>query len=181
MRAWLDGKMVDWREITVSPLSHGFSRGMAIIEVAQLVRTQKGPSIFIHDDHLHRFYTSATLAGSLRARFEAFGLAVSELDSSDVMEIQPLAQRGIDAVRSLHRPQALILNTCRFGPHSKGDDTRPVEEVEAMKASRDPVALSRARLGAATVKALEQQIDAEVKQAFEQALADAYPLAEVQR
>ena len=61
MQAWLDGKFLDWREIVVSPMSHVFSRGLAIFEVALVTTTQKGLSIFVMDDHMRRFYKSADL------------------------------------------------------------------------------------------------------------------------
>lgn len=59
--AWLDGKFIDWREVMVSPLSHGFSRGVSIFEVALVADTLGGPTIFMHDQHLERFYESARL------------------------------------------------------------------------------------------------------------------------
>ncbi len=123
--------------------------------------------------------TASVLAGSIRARFEAFGLRVNEMDSSDVMQIQSLAAGCIAEVRSSQHPQALILNTCRFGPHSKSDDTRPANDLARMKAERDPLQISRPRLDAARVAELEAKINTEVRQAFEQALADPFPQTEV--
>jgi TPP-dependent pyruvate/acetoin dehydrogenase alpha subunit len=123
--------------------------------------------------------TASVLAGSIRARFEAFGLQVNELDSSDVMQIQSLAAGCIAEVRRCQHPQALILNTCRFGPHSKSDDTRPANDLDRMKAERDPLQISRPRLDAARVAELEAKINTEVRQAFEQALADPFPQTEV--
>lgn len=61
MEAWLDGEFVDWQEVKVSPLSHAFSRGVAIFEVALVCSTERGPSVFLHQDHLERFYNSARL------------------------------------------------------------------------------------------------------------------------
>ena len=81
-------------------------------------------------------------------RFEAFGIPVRELDSSDVLEIHAAAGELIAAVRSERRPRALLLHTCRFGPHSKGDDTRSVQEVERMRKERDPLRIHAARLPA---------------------------------
>ena len=122
--------------------------------------------------------TTLALAGSLPARFEAFGIQATELDSSDVMEIAPTAFRVVDEVRSTNQPQALILNTVRFGPHSKGDDTRPQAEMDALKAVRDPIKISTARLSAAELKSTHDEVEAEVRQAFEQALADPFPVLE---
>ncbi len=136
--------------------------------------------IVVENNHIAQTTpTSTALAGSIRARFEAFGITVSELDSSDVTAIQPLAANCIEGVRTTQHPQALILNTCRFGPHSKIDDNRPVEDLARMKAERDPLQISRPRLDAARVADLEAKINTEVRQAFEQALADPFPQTEV--
>jgi len=135
--------------------------------------------IVVENNHIAQTTpTSTALAGSIRARFEAFGIAVSELDSSDVTVIQPLAANCIEGVRTAQHPQALILNTCRFGPHSKSDDTRPAEDLARMKAERDPLSISRARLDEHLVADLEKKIDAEVHQTFEQALTDPFPQTE---
>ncbi len=77
-----------------------------------------------------------TLAGSVASRFQAFGISTTELDTSDVLEIQPVAKSILAEIRSQHKPQALILNTYRFGPHSKGDDTRSADYLMQIKSTR---------------------------------------------
>lgn len=135
--------------------------------------------IVVENNHIAQTTpTTTTLAGSIQERFNAFGLAVKELDSSDVMEILPVAKKSIEDVRTQQRPQALILNTCRFGPHSKGDDTRSIEEVERLKDTRDPLKISEVRLNSGEIHNLKQQVDAEVRQAFDLALADPFPSVE---
>lgn len=135
--------------------------------------------IVVENNHIAQTTPTATvLAGSMRARFESFGITVSELESSDVTEIQPLARQCIESVRNTQHPQTLILNTCRFGPHSKSDDTRPAEDLIRMKSERDPLRISRTRLDENLLADLEQKINADVRQAFEQALADSFPQTE---
>ena len=135
--------------------------------------------IVVENNHIAQTTpTALTLAGSIRGRFEAFGLAAAELDSSDVLEIAAAAQKMICEVRASSRPQALILNTCRFGPHSKGDDTRPQAEVDQMRATRDPLKISAARLSKADLDSIHTQVDEEAQAAFAQALADPFPVME---
>lgn len=61
MKAWFDGKFVEWSDATAPVLSHGFSRGSAIYEVLDIVMTDQGPAYFALDEHIERFYTSAEL------------------------------------------------------------------------------------------------------------------------
>ena len=115
------------------------------------------------------------LAGEMKARFAAFDIPVHELDTSDVLEISTAAEGLFDHIRSGGGPQALILHTCRFGPHSKGDDTRDRKLVAALQHQRDPLRIHAARLDPEPRAAIEADVDAEVQAAFEQALADPLP------
>jgi TPP-dependent pyruvate/acetoin dehydrogenase alpha subunit len=115
------------------------------------------------------------LAGDIGARFAAFGIPHEELDSSDVLEILPLAKKKIEAVRSQDSPQALILNTHRFGPHSKGDDTRNPQEMARWREERDPVQIHGVRLSKEERSAIGAEVSAEVDGAFQQALQDPLP------
>ncbi len=73
-----------------------------------------------------------------------------------------------------HRAR-LILHTCRFGPHSKGDDTRSSEELEGMRRDRDPLSIQGARLTPEKRTAVEVEVDTDVARAYEQALGDPFP------
>lgn len=98
------------------------------------------------------------LAGSMRARFEAFGIAVEEVDSTDIAEISPVAERAVNRVREQRAPCAMIIHTYRLCHHSKNDDNRPREEVEARMAL-DPLAVHAARLSADTVVHIDGQVN----------------------
>lgn len=110
------------------------------------------------------------LAGDIAARFRAFSLEVDELDTSDVGEIVPVAAQALAQIRQSGRPRALLLNTARFGPHSKGDDTRPAQAVERLRAERDPILLLAERLHPAQRQAIEGTVRQEIDLAFQQAL-----------
>jgi pyruvate dehydrogenase E1 component alpha subunit len=78
-------------------------------------------------------------------------------------------------VRQESAPRALILHTCRFGPHSKGDDTRPSTEVDRLRERRDPLAIQAARLQQSQRDEIEADIREKITQAFEMALTDPQP------
>ena len=115
------------------------------------------------------------VAGDLKARFTAFGIPASELDSSDVREIHDLAGEMLTSVRRRSAPGALILKTCRFGPHSKGDDTRPLVEIEKLRRERDPLVIQAARLPQVEREQIEAEGEAEISAAFHQAMNDPWP------
>jgi len=115
------------------------------------------------------------VAGDIAARFTAFGIPAVETDTSDVLEIQVGAEKLLGEVRTTSTPRALILHTCRFGPHSKGDDTRPVDDVERLKQKRDPLSIQAARLSPNLREEVEAEINARIDQAFQRALNDPLP------
>ena len=129
--------------------------------------------VVLEDNHIAQTTpTRYALAGDMRARFEAFGIPALELDTSDVMEI---AAQTLQVMREVHEeiaPRALILHTQRFGPHSKGDDSRSEEEIELLKQERDPITILEARLNPSTAAAIRTEVEEQVKAAFEAALAD---------
>jgi branched-chain amino acid aminotransferase len=57
--AWIDGKLIDWKDAQVSLLSHSFGRASAIFEVMAIVPSRKGPALFCLDEHMDRFFSSA--------------------------------------------------------------------------------------------------------------------------
>ena len=115
------------------------------------------------------------VAGDICARFTAFGIPARDLSSSDVLEILPAAEELLAEIRAQITPRALILHTYRFGPHSKGDDTRNPEEVNRLRQYRDPIEIQAARLQAAESQAIESEVNVEIAQAFQQALDDPQP------
>jgi acetoin:2,6-dichlorophenolindophenol oxidoreductase subunit alpha len=115
------------------------------------------------------------VAGNLLARFNAFGISAMEMDSSDVREIYPVAKEMLAKVRQRSAPAGLILSTCRFGPHSKGDDTRPIELIGKLRIERDPLKIQAARLYSHDKTTVEGEIQAEIAAAYQQALTDPWP------
>jgi TPP-dependent pyruvate/acetoin dehydrogenase alpha subunit len=116
------------------------------------------------------------LSGDILTRFSAFGIESNQLDTSDVVIIKGAANNAIEKVRITSRPQALILNTHRFGPHSKGDDTRPSGEIENIRQSRDPLTILAQRIDQNDLSTINKEVNLEVDHALEKAITD--PLSE---
>lgn len=119
--------------------------------------------------------TSLALAGSIAARFTAFSIPVCQLETSDVQEIRSAAGQLSDEVRQRCSPRALIVDTWRFGPHSKGDDTRSLEEIDALRRAHDPISIQARRLSPAERREVEQSVEHSIQNAFLHALKDPLP------
>lgn len=143
-----------------------------IYETLNMVALWGLPLLIVLENNLYAQSTPIhlNLAGSLEARFTAFGLPAQSLDTTDVEEIHTAAEQCVRLVRAGEGPRVLLLKTYRFAPHSKGDDTRDPAEI-AERRARDPLPLQANRLAPEVVEDLKSQVDVEVEDAFEAALA----------
>jgi len=116
------------------------------------------------------------LVGDIAGRFNAFGIPSHQLDTSDILEILPVAEELLTEVRHNISPVALILNTYRFGPHSKGDDTRNPQLVNQLRQLHDPIQIHGIRLDVIEKNNIESDVEKEIKTAFENAINDPFPV-----
>jgi TPP-dependent pyruvate/acetoin dehydrogenase alpha subunit len=103
------------------------------------------------------------LAGDMRARFEAFGIPVRELDSTDVVELSDAAGEEIAAIRRTGGPRVLLIHTYRLCHHSKSDDERPQAEIDA-HALVEPLVVHGRRLAAEDRQRIDDEVEAELSE-----------------
>jgi TPP-dependent pyruvate/acetoin dehydrogenase alpha subunit len=115
------------------------------------------------------------LSGDISTRFSAFGIQVHQLATSDVLAITPIASEILSRVRQEQFPHALILDTHRFGPHSKGDDTRPSAALRKIRQEFDPIQLQGQRLDETIKTKIESDVNNEINLAYQKALKDPFP------
>ena len=113
--------------------------------------------------------TSGTMAGSIEQRGDAFGLLTWRLDDSSPTLFEQT--EGIVAtIREGSVPGLLVIDTCRLGPHSKGDDLRSAEEMDRIRA-RDPLTKLAERLTKTEKEAIDERNRTFVKTVEKAALA----------
>jgi len=163
--------------LTVIFLGDGALGEGVVYESLNLASLWKAPILFVLENNYIAQTTpiELALAGSISARFAAFGIPCRELDSSDVQVTSAAAGEEIHILRTAGGPRALVLNTQRFGPHSKGDDTRDQKTLVEMRTTRDPLAIHGTRLTAKQRAEIESQVNTEVAAALKQAQADPLP------
>jgi TPP-dependent pyruvate/acetoin dehydrogenase alpha subunit len=135
------------------------------------------PILFIVEDNRFAQTTpvESGVSGSMAARFEAFGVRTWEKESSDVLELAPVAAQAFEHVRGCGLPAALILHTYRFAAHSKGDDTRDRETLLNIRARFDPLIIHAPRLSTLELDQAEKEISSVIESAFIRAFADPFP------
>jgi len=111
-----------------------------LYETMNLASRWELPLLVVLENNLYAQSTrqSQTLAGSIEGRFEAFGIECSRGNTWEWEKLLVEMRESIEWVRSTHRPRFHRVDTYRLMAHSKGDDHRDAEEVEAYR-KRDPL------------------------------------------
>lgn len=148
-----------------------------LYESLNIASLWKLPVLYVVENNHYAQTTPVNLgvAGSIPARFQAFGIETCEAASSDVLAIQPIAREAIDRARS-GLPSALILHTHRFSAHSKGDDPRDPAAIAQLRADFDPITIHTPRLNAEELFQAEAEISSLIDDAFIRAANDPFPI-----
>lgn len=127
-----------------------------LYESLNLASIWKAPVLFVVENNgiAQTTATSDTIGGgSITARGAAFGLETWRFNDADPDFFRDVEQ-VVEHVRKTRVPGFLVIDTMRLGPHSKGDDLRDSEEMQAIR-ERDPLA----RLGDRLPASVKQEID----------------------
>lgn len=108
-------------------------------------------------------------AGDLEIRAMTFAIDSASIEGDGVTEVYSTACDIENRIREYSRPFFLHVKTVRLGLHSKGDDTRPKEEIEFLK-QKDPLSRIASNLADDVRTVIEQNIDARIQKAVEKAL-----------
>ncbi|MGD0947488.1 MAG: thiamine pyrophosphate-dependent dehydrogenase E1 component subunit alpha [Candidatus Binatia bacterium] len=152
-----------------------FGEGV-VYESFNIASLWRVPVLFVVENNRYAQTTplSANFSGDFCLRFKAFDIDIDELDTTDVVVIREAAESVVASVREMGGPRAMLLNTYRFSPHSKGDDVRDPAEIEHYR-QFDPIVLMRARLSDGEYDSSLTAARDEICQAFGQAEMDAWP------
>jgi pyruvate dehydrogenase E1 component alpha subunit len=118
-----------------------------LFEVMNMAALWKLPVLYICENNLYSEYTyyPELLAGSLRARPEAFGILTEEVDGQDVRAVYTTAMRLVERARRGEGPAFLLCNTYRYHGHHVGDINRGYyrakEEETLWRTTHDPIDL----------------------------------------
>jgi TPP-dependent pyruvate/acetoin dehydrogenase alpha subunit len=134
------------------------------------------PLLFVIENNLYAQTTPIALAvaGSIEARPQAFGIPTAEYDTTHVGTLHAAAGEAVGAVRSSGGPFALVLETYRFSPHSKGDEVRDADEI-ATRREHDPLVVVADDLDPDRATEIAAAVEARVTEAV--ATARAMPAA----
>lgn len=163
--------------ITIAFLGDGTLGEGVVYESLNIASLWDVPILYVLENNHIAQTTPIDLAvsGNITDRFKAFGIPTQQLETADILDILPLAKKIIAEVREQVSPQALVINSYRFGPHSKGDDTRDQETMDLIRSKHDPVRIQGERIDYQELITIEAEVDEEVDLALKNAMEAPYP------
>jgi TPP-dependent pyruvate/acetoin dehydrogenase alpha subunit len=170
-------KIQNHNSVTIAFLGDGTLGEGVFYETLNFASLWQAPILFVLENNgiAQTTFVEQNTSGDIITRFLAFDIFTKQIDSSDVLEIKSIAGNLIKQVRTSQSPRALIINTHRFGPHSKGDDTRPFDLLTKIKQDRDPLIIHGSRLTHNQRNSINLEINQKVADAFQKALDDPFP------
>ncbi|MFM8661968.1 MAG: thiamine pyrophosphate-dependent enzyme [Cyanobium sp.] len=157
-------------------------------ECLNMASLWKLPILFVVENNkwaIGMDHNRATSDPEIWRKAAAFGMAGEEVDGMDVLAVRAAAQRAIERARAGEGPTLLECLTYRYRGHSLADpDALRAQAEKEFWAQRDPIKGLAAHLSAENLaspeelKAIVKEIDAEVADCVEVALAAPEPRPE---
>jgi acetoin:2,6-dichlorophenolindophenol oxidoreductase subunit alpha len=185
--AALTAKRLKTDHVSICFFGEGALGQGVLYEVMNLASLYKLPVIYVCENNSYTEYThyTETTAGDILARGTAFGVHSESVDGQDVRAVHEAASRLIGRARKGEGPAFLVCDTYRYTGHHVGDINREYyrskAEEQEWKTKRDPIQNHCAFLieqkitNADALKAIEEEVRAEMQTAVDFAIAAPYP------
>lgn len=185
--AALSAKLSGANRISVAFFGDGALNEGLFYEVANMASLWQLPIVYVMENNQYGEYTSTSrsTAGSAPARAEALGIPAVTVDGNDVRAVYRAAQWAVTRTRGGAGPSFIECQTYRWRGHHMGDqgDTygyRNQGEIEGWM-EKCPVRhchrylIEEARVDAAALEAIDEQVQQLIDEAVEYAKQAPYP------
>ncbi len=169
--------------VSVAFFGDGASNNGAFHEGLNMASIWKLPVLFVCENNQYATevpFVSVAGNADVSARGPAYGLPTLAIDGNDVLAVHAAAAEAVHRARAGDGPTLLACTTYRTRAHSEGmrdGGYRTREEVDEWRL-RDPIKRLREHLGAdsaATLDAIDREIEQMTDDALEWAKASPYP------
>jgi pyruvate dehydrogenase E1 component alpha subunit len=165
--------------VSLAFIGDGASDQGTVAEALNLAVVLKLPMIFMYENNFFAEFTrNPKPEGQIAARAGAFGMPAKVVDGSDFFAVHAACVEAIERGRRGEGPTAIEAVSARYYGHFEGDAQayRDVEEMQRQRAEGDPIPRflndpRAASLDAATVAAIDEDIQVALDHAVERALA----------
>jgi TPP-dependent pyruvate/acetoin dehydrogenase alpha subunit len=147
--------------IVVAFIGDGTLGEGSVYEGLNIASLKEVPLLIVVENNRYAQTTplSLNMAGSMVKRFEAFGIETQEIESNDIDILLKNMGNIVERVQKESKPFVQIIHTYRLKAHSKGDDFRPIEEINVWE-ELDPLKTLALRIP----NTARQEIESKVKE-----------------
>ncbi len=142
--------------IVVAIIGDGTFGEGTVYESLNIISKFEIPILIIIEDNKYAQSTSIdeNFSGTFKGRSEAFDIPFISCSSFDINGCLESFEKSFQYVNKFKKPLTLHVETYRFNPHSKSDETRDIEEIGSFK-ERDPYFFIRSKIKKPLVNKIE--------------------------
>jgi 2-oxoisovalerate dehydrogenase E1 component len=143
--------------IVIAIIGDGTFGEGAVYESLNIISKFEIPVLIIIEDNKYAQSTSIeeNFSGSFSGRSEAFDIPYLRCNSFDMLKCIQNFEKSFNYVNKHKKPITLHVETYRFNPHSKSDETRDLEEIKSF-IDKDPHSLIKSKINKAKIIEIEK-------------------------